>query len=124
MNTGIETITSRRIWFIPDFAVWGLSSLGEHDCIAVEDVNDTITAYHASITLGDSDQQTPFASLVDHRGNRLPTTLAAPRVFVRTHGDETAFIVGRETAESFRIARSGGGPQPVTVDLLVIELGD
>jgi hypothetical protein len=124
MNCGLNRVTARRLWFVPDFAVWGLSSLGEHDYIALEGINDTISAYHASIALGDSDQQVPFATLVDHRGNHLPTTLAAPRVLVRTHSDETAFIVGRETEESFRIARNGSGAQPVTVDLLVIELGD
>jgi len=124
MNAGLEKVTARRVWFVPDFAVWGLSSLGEHDYLALEGVNDTISAYHASITVGESDQQVRFAELLDHRGNHLPAALASPRVFLRTHGEESAFVVGRETSQSFRVARDGDSPRPVTVDLLVVELGD
>jgi len=122
--TGLELVTARRIWFVPDLTVWGQPSLGEHDYLALENTNGTTSAYHGTVSLCRQDQQVRFDTLTDHRGNTLPASISAPRIIPRSRGIEPVFIVGRESTESFRIARESSDPAPVTVDLLIIELGD
>jgi hypothetical protein len=115
---------THRSWFVPDFSVWGLPSLGEHDFLALEKVDSTWSVYYGSASIGESDQEVLFSQLTDHRGNSLPSSLKSPRVFPRPKGSETAFVVGTEASDRFKIARDPETNGPVTVDLLVVEMGD
>jgi len=124
MLTGIERVTARRVWFVPDFVVWGLPSLGEHDYLAIEKVGAVQSVFYGSATVGQVEQEVSFEQLVDHRGNHLPSSLGAALVVPRSRGSEAVFVVGRESSSGFKIARDPASDNPVTVDLLIVELGE
>jgi hypothetical protein len=124
MSTGIDRVTARRIWFVPDFVVWGLPSLGEHDFLAIEQVEGTRSVYYGSATISQNEQFASFDQLVDHRGNHLPASLSAARVIPRSKSRAAVFVVGQEASDGFKIARDPVSDSPVTADLLIVELGD
>ncbi len=124
MLSGIERITARRVWFVPDFVVWGLPSLGEHDFLAIEKVGATQSVYYGSATISQNEQEVCFDQLVDHRGNLLPATIQAARVIPRSKSSDAVFVVGQESSIGFKIARDPASDSPVTADLLIVELGD
>lgn len=64
-----------------------------------------------------------FSDLTDHRGNQLPSTIASPRVIIRPRSSDTAFVISEESETNFKIARDPDASGPVTVDLLVVEMG-
>ena len=124
MMTGLERITSRRCWFVPDFAVWGEPSLGEHEYLKLELVDSTWSVGYGTASIGQSDQEVLFCQLTDHRGNAVPGSLESPRVFVRPKDVTAVFVVGQESTDRFKIAHNATGDGPTTVDLWVVELGD
>jgi len=122
--SGWERVTAHRTWFVPDFAVWGQPSLGEHEYVALEKIGSTRSIYYGTASIGESQQEVLFNQLTDHRGNTLPSQLESPRVLVRPRGSETAFVVGCESPDRFKIARNADTAGPLTVDLLIVEMGD
>ncbi|MEW5995225.1 MAG: hypothetical protein AB1744_12660 [Candidatus Zixiibacteriota bacterium] len=124
MSLGYATVTARRAWFVPGFVVWGLPVWAEVELLSIEQVGSDKTIGYNSLTMGETSQQVAFADLTDHRGNQLPTGIASPRVIVRSRGSDAAFVTGAETDSHFTIARDPASDRPVTVDLLIIELGD
>ncbi len=123
MNSGLANITARRIWFVPGFVIWGLPVLSEVKFLVVEEIGSQRSIGYSALAMGDRSQQVAFGDLTDHRGNRLPAAVPSPRVIVRARGAEAAFITGQETDTHFTIARAPDAAEPVTADLLVIELG-
>ena len=121
---GIELVTSRRVWFVPDFSVWGQPSLGEHEYLALEEVDTTLSIFFGTAAIGENSQEVLFSQLVDHRGNALPASLESPRVFIRPKDGTPAFVVGAEGSDRFKIAHAADAPAPTTVDLMIVELGD
>lgn len=124
MITGISSLTARRVWFVPNFIAWGTSGGGEAELLVVELAGGERGIFFQSLPIGDAAQEVLFADLVDHRGNSLPDTLASPRVLTRSRSEEPVFVIGPESPVSFQIARGSNSPQPVTTDLLIIEMGD
>ena len=124
MIAGLEKVKSRRVWFIPNFIVWGLPVWGEIEFLAVEQVASDKAVFYGSLDIGDTAQQVAFSDLTDHRGNPLPSTISSPRVLVRLRSQEAVFVVGEESDTTFKIARDPDASGPVTVDLLVVEMGD
>jgi hypothetical protein len=124
MISGLERITARRIWFVPDFMVWGLPNVGQIECVASEAVAGNTNVMFGMVDIGDGPQEVLFSQLVDHRGNNLPATIDAPRVIPRARSGEAVFVVETESPTGFRIARAAGGVSSVPVDLLVVEMGD
>jgi hypothetical protein len=124
MLSGIEKVTSRRVWFVPDFVVWGLPSLEQHDFLAIEKVGATQSVYYGSATISQNEQEVCYDQLVDHRGNSLPASIKAARIFPRSKSSDAVFIVGQESSGGFKIARDPASDSPVTADLLIVELGD
>ena len=122
--TGLERIIAKRGWFVPDFAVWGEPSLGEHEYVSLEQVDSIWSIGYGAASIGQADQEVLFSQLTDHRGNTLPDNLESPRVFVRPRNDTPVFIVGRESADRFKIAQGSSDTGPTTVDLWVVEFGD
>ncbi len=122
MITGLSTILSHRTWFVPDVVIWGLPGLGEVEFLMLEQVGSDNTVLFGSFTVGDGSQVISFADLVDFRGNTLPETINTPRVLVRSHSPDAVFIVGTESDSSFKIARDPESSEPVTVDLLILEM--
>lgn len=120
---GIQSVTARRMWFVPELSVHGVAGWGEVDYIAVEKIGDTSSVLYGSAGLGDEAQSVCYDSLHDHRGNRLPSTIDNARVMIRRRGTETTFVVGTESESSFKVAREATAALPVVVDLLIIEMG-
>ena len=123
MNSGLERVLSHRMWFVPEYEVWGLAEWGSADFLVSEEVGSDVTIGYGSQTLGGDAQSVAFGDLSDHRGNQLPDALDAARVIVCPRGTETAFIVGGESSLGFKIARDPDAVGPVTVDLMIIEMG-
>jgi hypothetical protein len=111
------------MWFVPQFSAWGLSEWSEVEFLVAEEVESTTSILYGTIDIGDAVQQVTFEDLTDHRGNHLPVTIDSPRVIVRPRSVETAFVVGDESDQGFKIARDPDAAGPVTVDLLIIEMG-
>lgn len=122
MLPALDLVQSRRMWFVPGLLVWGQIGLGDVDYLAAENFDGDNTILFGYSPLGEPDQSIAFADLVDHRGNHLPAALDAARVIPRPRSGGQVYIVGDETPAGFRIARTGDTTEPVTVDLLIIEL--
>ncbi|MEA2030703.1 MAG: hypothetical protein U9N55_03795 [candidate division Zixibacteria bacterium] len=119
----LANVTARRVWFIHDFVVWGLPNMGELEFLAMEKVGSEESVLYGIHTIGGGSQEVSFGNLVDNRGNQLPETIDVPRVLPRSRSSENVFVVGNETASSFKIARESDSSGPVTVDLLIVEMG-
>jgi len=123
MIQGEAGILSRRMWMVPGVAIWGSADWGEMDFLVVERVGADRSVLFGQSSLGDSTQTLTYAELTDHRGNQLPGTIDSPLVLVRSRSEKPVFVAGRESSESVKVAKSSTVPDPVTADLLVIELG-
>ena len=124
MISGLEQVAAHRIWFVPNFIVWGVPGLDDIELLVVEHTSSGDAVGFSSITVEGASQDVLYADLTDHRGNQLPASVSSPRVIPRTHEAKQAFVVGAESAASFRIARDPDAPGPLTADLLVVEMGD
>ncbi len=124
MINGLERILSRRSWFVPGLVVWGLPGVAEIHFLAAEQVASEQSILYGSLAVGGEAQEVHFADLADHRGNALPNNINTPRVLIRSHNAETAFVVGTESDSSVKLARDPESSGPVTVDLLIMELED
>jgi len=122
--SALASVTSRRIWFVPDVIVWGLPGLGDVKFLAVEDVDGVSSVHFCATNIGTGEQLIMFTQLIDHRGNNLPVSIKSPRIIVRSHSEDAAFIVARESQSSFKIARDPGAAGSVTVDLFIVEMND
>jgi len=123
MISGLEKVKSHRLWFVPEFGAWGLADWSEVAFLVAEEIQSTTSVLYGAVDIGDASQQVTFGDLTDHRGNHLPATIDAPRVFVRPRSAESAFVVGEESNQGFKIARDPDASGPVTVDLLIVEMG-
>lgn len=123
MISGLEKVKSKRSWFVESISVWGLAQEGQIDFAVVENTNSTLTLLFANQSIGSSLQTINFSDLTDHRGNQLPATMDSPRILIRPRSETAVFIVGQESDQSFKIARDSDASGPVTVDLMVIEMG-
>jgi len=112
------------MWLVPDFVVWGLPGLGEIEYLDVENIDGTKSVSFGSAGIGDTSQSVTFANLTDVRGNSLPAFSNRSLVTVRSHDQSQVFVVGTETDSGFKIARDADSLGPVTVDLIITELGD
>ena len=120
----LERVTARRTWLLHDFAVWGIPTLGELDLLLAEFPSSSGELFYSKADIGDSAQTVEFSHLTDHRGNPLPDTINTPHIIVRPRSSAAAFLVGRETDHSFRIAHDPAVDGPVIVDLLITEMGE
>jgi hypothetical protein len=123
MLSGLDRAQARRMWFVPEFEIWGLAEWGTADFLVVEQIGAESTIGYGSHSLGGDAQAVVFEDLIDHRGNHLPSTIDAARVIIRPRSTETAFVVGSESATGFKLARDPDAAGPVAADLLILELG-
>ncbi len=72
--------------------------------------------------LGGVEQVLFYQNLTDQRGNKLPQKLKSPKVVVLPKTGIAAVIVGEESEQLFRLAKTGGTDNAL-VDLLIIEMG-
>ncbi|MEE8576222.1 MAG: hypothetical protein V3T31_03115 [candidate division Zixibacteria bacterium] len=121
--SALEEVLARRIWSVPGFMVYGLPGVGEIGMLVAETIGSETAIHYATADITGQTQLVQFADLVDHRGNSLPATIDTPRLFIRPRSEWSAFVIGEESDESFRIARHPDAPGPVTCDLIVMEIG-
>lgn len=121
--TALERIVARRIWFVPGVMVYGSADNLGFGMLSIESISGQTGVFYQSIEIGEDRQIVRFDSLTDHRGNRLPSTISAPRVIPRSRCEYPVFVTGPEADESFALAKSPSADGPVTVDLLIVELG-
>ncbi len=112
------------MWVVPNMVIWGLAGLGEVEYLNIEQVDSTKTVFFGSIGIGETAQSVNFASLLDVRGNLLPATIKKPLVLARSQNESQVFVVGSESNTGFKIARDPAAKGPVTVDLIITELGE
>ncbi len=124
MISGLERAQSHRLWFVPEFTAWGLAGWSEVEFLVQEQVESTTSVLYGTVDVGDVAQRVTFGDLTDHRGNHLPSLIESPRVIIRPRSVETAFVVGEESSQGFKIARDSDASGPVMVDLFIIEMGD
>ena len=122
MIAGLEKAMAHRIWFVPQYMVWGLPGFDDLDMLTLETVGSTDNILFGQATFGDATQQVSYAELCDHRGNLLPASLAAPRVIPRSRESSPVFVVGDETSTTFKIARDPNATGPVSADFLILEM--
>jgi hypothetical protein len=124
MLSTLSKLTSHRIWFVPQYSVWGVAVWSQVDLLMLEEVASVKTIFFNSVAMGESSQSVLFSDLIDFRGNCLPALIHNPRVLLRATGEHSVFVVGGETSQGFKIARSAEAPGPIKVDLMIVELGD
>ncbi len=118
------TLGGMRVWYVPDVQVWGTQAWGDLSMLMVENSEGTRSLMYHAVDIGGSSQEMLFSSLRDFRGNQLPQSIANPRVMICPRSAYTAFPVGSVSNKSFRIARDLKAAGPVTVDLLILEMGE
>ncbi len=121
--SALERVTARRVWFVPGVMVYGAADSVGLGMLIAETIGSQRGVYYQTMEVGADRQHIRFDSLVDHRGNRLPSTIRAPRVIPRSRSEYAVFVTATESDESFVIARESHSPGPVVADLLVVELG-
>lgn len=123
MNSGLEAVKAKRVWFIHDYSIWGVSQDAEIDFLVVESVDAVSTFLFGNQAIGSSLQEVAFGDLTDHRGNKLPQQIDSPRVILRSQSDQQVFIVGQESDTHFKIARNSESTESILSDLMIIEMG-
>ncbi|RKX21916.1 MAG: hypothetical protein DRP35_03175 [Candidatus Zixiibacteriota bacterium] len=123
MNSGLEAVKAKRVWFIHNYSIWGVSQDAEIDFLAVESVDTVSTILFGNQEIGSSLQEVAFENLTDHRGNNLPQQIDSPKVIPRSLSGQNIFIVGQESDTHFKIARNSDTTESVLCDLMIIEMG-
>jgi hypothetical protein len=123
MNITLDYLRGRRTWAVPNFVVWGDWSLASFLLLYTEVGETTKRVVLAKNNLGGLDQSVAFSDLHDFRGNKLPETIAKPKVMVMPKNEVNCFVVGTETDTGFRIARFSGSERTGLVDLMIVEMG-
>ncbi|GAB4327995.1 MAG: hypothetical protein Kow0074_23680 [Candidatus Zixiibacteriota bacterium] len=120
---GYALMTARRAWYVPDVTVTGDLSAASIVMLASEttDTDSRVVVYRYSV--GGAIQEIAFDSLVDHRGNALPSTLHHPVVVPIPRNDVPVAVVGRPSSNAVRIARARYGTHDGLVDLWIVEAG-
>jgi len=119
----INFLKGRRLWVVRDVAVWGIAEGAEMKYLACETVAGTARLMFGRATIGGASQDIRFEDMSDHRGNRLPAEIEAPRILIRSRSRYQAYLVGEESNTGFRIARDPSAPGPVSVDFFIYETG-
>lgn len=118
----LDYLRGHRIWFVPNFSVWGESDATELLYLAVESIDGDARVSFGAITLDGKAQDVLYSDLTDFRGNQLPSVINSPRVIIRPQSSSGAFVVNQESNSGFRIARDKTAPDAVMADLFIIEM--
>ncbi len=119
----LSYLRGRRLWVVRDFTVWGITDEVRLHYLAVERIENTDRVIFGATGIGETAQDVLFTDLLDFRGSVLPEKIAEPKVVVSPRSQYTAFVVGSESQQGFRIARTSDASGPVQVDLFIYEMG-
>lgn len=123
MNSTLAYLRGRRAWHIKDFSVWGSDSEAEFLMAVCETIGADKKVGFSQIALGGSEQSINFSSLVDDRGNSLPSVIAKPAIVILPREKGGAFVKAINGSGSFSVARTSDSVQSVMIDLLIFETG-
>jgi hypothetical protein len=123
MNITLDYLRGRRTWAVPNFVVWGDWSLASFLLLYTEAGETAKRVVLAKNNLGGLDQTVIFSELYDFRGNKLPETIAQPKVMIMPKNEVNCFVVGTETDTGFKIAKFSGSERTGLVDLMIVEMG-
>lgn len=118
----LNYLRGRRMWLTPNYNVWGLPASAEVSFVTAETIDGTTRLFYDRAQIGGAEQVVDYSDLSDHRGNALPGQIKSPKVIPLPRSTDRVFIVGRESASGFKIARDGASSGPVIVDLLIVEM--
>lgn len=123
-NLTLNYLLGKRMWVVQNFVVWG--EVGGDDFTflytQIEEASKRI-CFNQSY-LGGKEQWVNFSSLYDWKGNNLPSNIEHPKVLVLPKREVACFLVGQETFQGFKIAKSvSGGSEDGLVDFLIVEMG-
>ncbi|MCI0330798.1 MAG: hypothetical protein L0196_07590 [candidate division Zixibacteria bacterium] len=122
MSQTLNYLKSKRIWAVPGVAVYGTLGAAELLLLRSEVTASTKRIIFETAVLGGVEQVLFYANLTDFRGNKLPQKLKNPKVVVLPKSAIGAIVVGGESDELFRLAKTAGADNAF-VDLLIVEMG-
>jgi len=120
MNTTLAQLTGRRAWFVPTVSVSGDLVAETIAAVATETHDDGTRVVFSQFDIGGQAQTIAFATLTDHRGNPLPTTIEQPVVIPIARGAAGVAVVGIPTDTSVRLAMTDAAENAL-VDLWIVE---
>lgn len=122
MNVTYDYLTGNRKWLVRDYVIWGDSGSLDTVILATEDGSSTNRLIVLRELCGAQAQVVEFADLVDHRGNRLPSSLSNAEIIIIPKNEVSSFVVGSVGATSFRLAKTPNSSADALVDLLIMEM--
>ncbi|MGH8003997.1 MAG: hypothetical protein ACRECJ_04675 [Limisphaerales bacterium] len=122
MSETLNYLKSKRIWAVPGVSVYGTLGAVELLLLRSENTPSSKRIIFETAVLGGVEQVLFYQDLTDFRGNKLPQKLKSPKVIVLPKSAVGAVVVGSESDELFRLAKTSGADNAL-VDLLIIEMG-
>lgn len=123
MNTSYGRLTGRRSWYVTGISVWGDLTAQTLQAIATETFGAEKRIVFYQCTVAGEAQEIAFASLTDHRGNKLPNDIERPVVLVIPKNAVQVVVVGQPTNAACRLARTQPGSEDGLADLWIVEAG-
>ena len=123
MNSTYAHLTARRAWYVPGLSIWGNLQTQTIDAIGTENSDAGSRVVYYRFALGGQVQELSYASMTDHRGNHLPSTIDHPVVVVIHRNSVTVAVVGQPGNVAYRLARTNPAAEDGLVDLWITEVG-
>ena len=122
MNVTLDYLISNRKWLIRDYHIWGYAGNFEADMFMTETDSPVSRVVFLQEFVGGAGQIVEFADLLDHRGNRLPSSINNAEIILIPKNAISAFVLGTAGPASFRVARAPQQAADAIVDLLIMEM--
>lgn len=123
MNTTLAYLRGRRAWLVENLSIWGADSEAEFLMAAAETVGSDVRLGFWKVAVGGQLQEIAFSSLVDNRGNTLPSSIKKPAVMIIPRGGRGAFVKAVNGESGFIAAKTDHGAGSVAVDVMIFETG-
>jgi len=123
MNSTYSYLTARRAWHVPSLSIWGDLQTQTIDAIGTETDDTTSRVVFYRFAVGGQVQELPYASMTDHRGNHLPSSIDHPVVIVVHRNAVAVAVVGQPSDVACRLAKTTAGAEDGLVDLWITEAG-
>lgn len=124
MNSTFTFLNARRAWLVRELAVHGQLHTDTIAALGAETEGSGSRVVFYQFALAGAPQEVAFASLVDHRGNPLPTAIAVPVVIPILRNAIPVALSAPPTPSGFRIAKTANTADLALVDLWIIEARD
>jgi hypothetical protein len=123
MNSTYSHLTARRAWYVPGLSIWGDLQTQTIDAIGTETDDAASRVVFYRFTVGGQVQELPYASMTDHRGNHLPSSIDHPVVIIVPRNSVAVAVVGQPGNVTCRLAKTAVSAEDGLVDLWITEAG-